>query len=91
MNVTILGAGSWGKTLGLVLTKNGHQVSLWGHSPERIAEILGKPIRTRPLTLATAGLRARRPRYCALSNAKLVAAGVQMPPWPDAVREFLGR
>ena len=68
---------------------SGH--ATWAAIAERIAEILGRPIRTRPLTLATAGLRARRPRYCALSNAKLVAAGVEMPPWPDAVREFLGR
>jgi dTDP-4-dehydrorhamnose reductase len=68
---------------------SGH--ATWAEIAERLAEILGKPIRTRPLTLATAGLRARRPRYCALSNAKLVATGVEMPPWPDAVREFLGR
>lgn len=68
---------------------SGH--ATWAEIAERIAAILGKSIRTRPLTLATAGLRAPRPRYCALSNAKLVAAGVEMPPWPDAVKEFLGR
>lgn len=68
---------------------SGH--ATWAEIAERIAQILGRPIRTRPMTLATAGLRARRPRYCALSNAKLAAAGVTMPPWPDAVREFLGR
>jgi dTDP-4-dehydrorhamnose reductase len=68
---------------------SGH--ATWAEIAERIAEILQKPIRARPMTLASAGLRARRPRYCALSNAKLAAAGVVMPPWPDAVREFLRR
>ncbi len=29
MNVTVLGAGSWGTTLALVLVEKGHQVTLW--------------------------------------------------------------
>ena len=61
----------------------------WAEIAEHIASVLGKPLRTRPMTLATSGLRARRPRYCALANDKLVAAGIPMPPWPEAVREFL--
>ena len=61
----------------------------WAEIAEYVAAELKKPIRTRPMTLATAGLRANRPRYCALSNAKLAAAGVTMPSWQDAVREFL--
>lgn len=61
----------------------------WVKIAEHIAGLLGKPLRSRPLTLATAGLRARRPRYCALSNAKLASAGFQMPRWEDAVEEFL--
>jgi dTDP-4-dehydrorhamnose reductase len=68
---------------------SGH--ATWAEIAERIAGLLGKPLRTRPMTLATAGFRARRPRYCALSNARLAAAGIAMPPWPEAVKEFLGR
>lgn len=37
--VTILGAGSWGTALGLVLADNGHQVRMWGHNPEDIKAI----------------------------------------------------
>ena len=66
---------------------SGH--ATWARIAEHVAELLGKPLRTRPMTLATAGLRARRPRYCALSNAKLVAAGVPMPDWQSAVEAFL--
>ena len=61
----------------------------WLQIAEHLASRLGKPLRTRPMTLATAGLRARRPRYCALSNAKLASAGIAMPSWEDAVGEFL--
>ena len=61
----------------------------WLQIAEHIAALRGKPLRTRPMTLATAGLRARRPRYCALSNDKLQSVGIPMPSWEDAVREFL--
>jgi hypothetical protein len=34
---------------------------------------------TEPVRVADVALRAERPKYCALSNAKLAAAGVPMP------------
>ena len=37
--VTILGAGSWGTALGIVLADNGHEVKLWGHELEHVNEI----------------------------------------------------
>ncbi len=66
---------------------SGH--ATWAEIAERAAQLLALPLRKRELTLETAGLRARRPRYCALSNAKLAAAGVTMRPWEDALVEFL--
>lgn len=39
MKVTILGAGAWGTALGLVLSQNGHQVRVWGHRREHVAEL----------------------------------------------------
>jgi dTDP-4-dehydrorhamnose reductase len=38
---------------------------------------------------ASVALKAKRPQYCALSNAKLRAAGVEMPEWRDALRRYL--
>lgn len=35
MRVAVLGAGSWGTTLAIVLAENGHDVSLWDHDQER--------------------------------------------------------
>lgn len=38
-NITVLGAGSWGTALSLVLSDNGHDVSLWTHKEEQ-AEVI---------------------------------------------------
>lgn len=35
--VAVLGAGSWGTALALVLARNGHEVALWGRHPEAMA------------------------------------------------------
>jgi dTDP-4-dehydrorhamnose reductase len=61
----------------------------WATIADTIAKLLDVPLRIRPMTLASANLRARRPRYCALSNGKLRAAGVDMPDWQTALGEFL--
>lgn len=37
--VAVLGSGSWGTALALLLTRNGHEVRLWGHDPEEIAPL----------------------------------------------------
>jgi dTDP-4-dehydrorhamnose reductase len=63
----------------------------WAAIAEEAARLLGLPLRMRPLTLEAANLVARRPRYCALSPAKLAAAGIVMPTWQDALRRYLNR
>lgn len=37
--VAVLGAGSWGTALSMVLNENGHEVRLWGNKLEQIEEI----------------------------------------------------
>ena len=39
MRISVLGAGSWGTTLAIVLSENGHEVSLWTYRPEQAALI----------------------------------------------------
>ncbi|MFH0990495.1 MAG: NAD(P)H-dependent glycerol-3-phosphate dehydrogenase [bacterium] len=39
MKVTVLGAGSWGTTLALVLMDNGHDVNLWTFDPKQAEEM----------------------------------------------------
>ncbi|KUP06585.1 glycerol-3-phosphate dehydrogenase [Bacillus coahuilensis p1.1.43] len=38
-DITILGAGSWGTALALVLGDNGHRVRLWGHNAQHMDSI----------------------------------------------------
>ena len=61
----------------------------WAEIAEETAAILGLPLRARSMTLASASFPAPRPRYSALSNEKLKAAGVPMPAWQEALRRFL--
>lgn len=37
LNFAVLGAGSWGTALGMLLAGNGHPVTLWEHRPEQAA------------------------------------------------------
>jgi dTDP-4-dehydrorhamnose reductase len=61
----------------------------WVQIAEEAARLLGRPLQMKPLTLETANLAAPRPRYCALSPARLAAAGIVMPTWQDALKRYL--
>ena len=39
MKVTVLGAGAWGTALAQVAHQGGHEMTLWGHHPERLLEL----------------------------------------------------
>ena len=54
-------------------------------SGARVARLLDCQPRLRPVKVTDVPLRAPRPQYCALSNAKLASAGFQMPTWQDAL------
>jgi dTDP-4-dehydrorhamnose reductase len=42
-----------------------------------------------PVRVADVQLRARRPAYAALSNARLASRGIVMPTWQDALRRYV--
>jgi len=44
MKVTVLGSGAWGTALGIILSKNGHDVTLWGHRPDFLRTLEQKRI-----------------------------------------------
>lgn len=64
-------------------------VASWREVAEEAARLLEREPRIRSLTLETAKLKAARPRYCALSSARLAAAGIVMPSWQDALARYL--
>ncbi len=37
--ILVVGAGSWGTALAILLARNGHEVILWGHKPDHIATL----------------------------------------------------
>ena len=39
-NLGVVGAGSWGTALSLVLEKNGHQVTLWSYTEENAEKLM---------------------------------------------------
>jgi len=63
----------------------------WEELAREVARQLGVVPRLRTLRMDEAGLRAARPRFCALSNAKLAAAGIAMPRWEEAAARYLAR
>jgi dTDP-4-dehydrorhamnose reductase len=61
----------------------------WLEFAQEAARRLGVNARLVPIRLDEVKLRAARPKFCALSNAKLASAGIGMPAWQDALARFL--
>ena len=61
----------------------------WADIAAEAARLLDRPLNLQPITLETAALKAPRPRFSALSNAKLAAAGIPMPAWQEALASHL--
>ena len=61
----------------------------WIDIAREAARLLGVPIEARPITLDSVALAAKRPKYSALSNAKLAAAGIGVATWEDALARHL--
>ncbi len=67
-------------------------MATWLEVAERLKELSGHAdADVKPVTTADVTLKARRPRFAALSNAKLVAQGIPMPTWQDALRTHLAQ
>ena len=61
----------------------------WAEVATEAARVLDLPITVKGITLESVALKAPRPKYCALSNVKLEAAGIRMPSWQAALRQYL--
>lgn len=64
----------------------------WLDVGREIARLLDQPETTlKPVSVRDVKLRAARPQFAALSNAKLARAGYAMPSWQDALQRYLPR
>lgn len=62
----------------------------WLELGKEIARVLGhSDASLKPVSVDDVKLRAARPRFAALDNQKLIAAGYAMPTWQDAVGRYL--
>lgn len=62
----------------------------WSGLARELAALVGKPdAPIRDITMTEASLRAARPRFAALSNAKLAGRGIAMPTWQSALRRYV--
>jgi dTDP-4-dehydrorhamnose reductase len=57
----------------------------WEEFAREAARLLGVEPRLELVRLADVKLKAERPVYCALSNAKLAALGIRMPTWRESL------
>jgi dTDP-4-dehydrorhamnose reductase len=61
----------------------------WLGVAEELARLLSRQPTLVPVEMASIPFPAKRPRYCALSNEKLRAAGIDMPDWRDALARYV--
>jgi dTDP-4-dehydrorhamnose reductase len=63
--------------------------STWLGIAEEAARLLGCQAQLVPVHVSEVVLRATRPRYCSLSNAKLRQAGIEMPTWQESLKRYI--
>ena len=61
----------------------------WYEVADETARLLGVQPRLQPVRMDQVAFKAARPRFCALANRKLAAAGFTMPTWNDSLRRWL--
>ncbi|OEH93466.1 NAD(P)H-dependent glycerol-3-phosphate dehydrogenase [Bacillus solimangrovi] len=85
--ITVLGAGSWGTALAMVLADNKHNVRLWSHRKEQVEEINSK--HTNDLYLPDVKLPASIIGYDSLEESLIGIDTILMAVPTSAVREVL--
>lgn len=85
--ITVMGAGSWGTALAMVLADNGHEVRLWGHNPKQIEEI--NQNRTNEKYLPGVALPSGITGYSSLEEALVDSDTVILAVPTKAIREVL--
>lgn len=88
-SIAVIGAGSWGTALALVLADNGHQVRLWGHKEEQIKEINEQ--HTNRKYLPEIDLPAGIVGYSSLQQALEGITDIVLAVPTKAIREVLGQ
>jgi dTDP-4-dehydrorhamnose reductase len=60
-------------------------ITTWLGVALEAARLIGREPNLLPTSVASVSMPAKRPKYCALSNEKLLGVGIRMPAWQDAL------
>lgn len=85
--IAVVGAGSWGTALAMVLADNGHYVRLWSHNDEQVKEI--NELHTNKRYLPAINLPALIVGYASLSDALAGVESVILAVPTKAIREVI--
>lgn len=87
--ITVIGAGSWGTALAIVLADNGHEVRLWSHNQSQAEEINND--HTNNKYLANIDLPRNIVGYSSLNESLKDVEQVVLAVPTKAIREVLGK
>lgn len=87
--VSVVGAGSWGTALAMVLTDNGHEVRLWSHNENQVKEI--NEYHTNKKYLPEIILPESIVAYASLQDALAGVDTIILAVPTKAIREVLGK
>lgn len=88
-SIAVIGAGSWGTALAMVLADNGHEVRLWSHNEAQVQEI--NESHTNQKYLPDIALPELIVGYASLSDALSDVETVILAVPTKAIREVLGK
>ena len=87
--IAVIGAGSWGTALAMVLADNGHEVRLWSHAEEQVKEI--NETHTNKKYLPDIVLSELIVGYASLSDALAGVDTLILAVPTKAIREVIGK
>lgn len=88
--VTVIGSGSWGTALAVMLAKNGHEVVIWSRRQDAVDELLNdrKNERYLPGVVIPENLQATTDRKAAVAEAEIIILAVPSRAVAETVRDF---
>ncbi|MDR4948413.1 NAD(P)H-dependent glycerol-3-phosphate dehydrogenase [Neobacillus cucumis] len=87
--ITVIGAGSWGTALSIVLADNAHEVRLWSHNEDQVKEI--NELHTNKKYLPEIMLPELIVGFASLSDALMGVENIVLAVPTKAIREVLGK
>jgi glycerol-3-phosphate dehydrogenase (NAD(P)+) len=87
--ITVVGAGSWGTALAMVLADNGHEVRLWSHNEDQVKEI--NEFHTNKKYLPEIVLPEIIVGYASLSDSLTGVETIILAVPTKAIREVIGK